>query len=79
MPCLNASRAFLEKSATEECGWKIASSFKMPKDLIRKGYDGIHDANFSVDGKFVIVAVWRRGKKGQARLFVLKKLDTQVK
>lgn len=60
LPCLNSSIVFLEKSDKTESGYELVSSFKMPEDLIKQGFDGIHDANFSVDDKYVVVAVWQR-------------------
>ena len=79
LPCLNSRIAFLKKSEKEECGYELESSFAMPKDLIKQGFDGIHDVNFSVDGKYLIVAVWQRNRKIPPRLFALKRLGEKSK
>ncbi|MCM8532418.1 MAG: hypothetical protein NE330_14740 [Lentisphaeraceae bacterium] len=79
LPCLNSSLAFLKKSTKEECGYELESSFKMPQELIKQGFDGIHDANFSIDNKYVIVAVWQRNRKVAPTLFALKRLGESKK
>ena len=79
MPCLNAKIAFLKKSTKEECGYEIAAVLTMPKELVKQGYDGIHDINFSKDMKYLIIAVWQRNKKTPPRLFALRKVMENVK
>ena len=79
LPCLNSKIAFLTKSDSEESGYKIDSYFTMPKHLVKQGFDGIHDVNFSVDGKYLIVAVWQRNRKVPPRLFALKKVAEKSK
>ena len=79
LPCLNSRIAFLKKSDKEECGYELESSFAMPRDLVKQGFDGIHDANFSIDGKYVIVAVWQRNRKIPPRLFALKRVEEKSK
>ncbi|MCH2209473.1 MAG: hypothetical protein MK132_26935 [Lentisphaerales bacterium] len=79
LPCLNSSLAFLKKSNSAECGYELDSSFKMPQELIKEGFDGIHDANFSIDNKYVIVAVWQRKRNIPPTLFALKKLGSESK
>ncbi|NQZ59057.1 MAG: hypothetical protein HRT88_16515 [Lentisphaeraceae bacterium] len=79
LPCLNSSIAFLKKSDKEECGDEIDSSFKMPAELIKQGYDGIHDINFSQDNKYLIVAVWQCNKKLVPILFALRRIHRKVK
>ena len=79
LPCLNSSMAFLEKSEKTESGYKLVGSFKMPDNLIKQGFDGIHDANFSIDNKYIIVAVWQRKRNVPPTLFALKKLGSEAK
>ena len=74
LPCLNAKIAFMEKSAENECGYEITSVLKMPAELIKKGYDGIHDVNFSSDLNYLIVAVWQRKRNVPPVLFALKRV-----
>jgi len=79
LPCLNSRIAFLKKSSDSESGYELDSYFAMPKNLIKQGYDGIHDVNFSIDGKYLIVAVWQRNRKIPPRLFALKKVSEKSK
>ena len=79
LPCLNSKIAFLKKSASEECGYELDSYFSMPKHLVKLGYDGIHDVNFSIDGNYLIVAVWQRSRKIPPRLFALKRVSEKSK
>lgn len=79
LPCLNSRIAFLKKSTTEECGYELDSYFSMPDHLIKKGYDGIHDVNFSIDGNYLIVAVWQRNRKIPPQLFALKRVEEKSK
>jgi hypothetical protein len=74
VPCLNAKLAILKSSAREECGYELAAILTMPKALIAKGYDGIHDANFTHDQRYLVVAVWQRARKTPPRLFALKRI-----
>ncbi|MGB2403665.1 MAG: hypothetical protein ACPIA7_09685 [Akkermansiaceae bacterium] len=75
IPSLNAKIGFLKKSDKSECGYEMDEVITMPNDLIKIGYDGIHDANFSNDKKYLIVAVWQRTRSIPPRLFVLKKVS----
>jgi hypothetical protein len=79
VPCLNAKIAILEKSDKEECGYALSTVLSMPKELIKLGYDGIHDVNFSNDMKYLIVAVWQRKKNIPPKLFALRRLANQKK
>ena len=69
----------MEKSTKSECGYEITSTLVMPKDLIQKGYDGIHDVNFTNDLKYLIVAVWQRKRNVPPTLFALKRLVPEGK
>jgi hypothetical protein len=75
LPALNAKIGFLKKSDESECGYVMDGSITMPADLVKLGYDGIHDVNFSVDKKFLIVAVWQRDRATPPRLFALKRIE----
>jgi hypothetical protein len=75
LPALNAKIGFLKKSIKSECGYVIDGSITMPADLVKLGYDGIHDVNFSIDKKFLIVAVWQRNRATPPRLFALKRVE----
>ena len=76
LPALNAKIGFLKKSDESECGYVMDGSITMPADLVKLGYDGIHDVNFSVDKKFLIVAVWQRDRATPPRLFALKRIES---
>lgn len=73
LPALNAKIGFLKKSLKSECGYEMDGVITMPSELIKKGYDGIHDVNLSNDKKYLVVAVWQRKRSIPPRLFVLKR------
>jgi hypothetical protein len=60
VPCLNSTLAFLGPDADHSSGYKVISLARMPQELIDAGLDGIHDAELTADGRYVIVAVWER-------------------
>jgi hypothetical protein len=62
VPCLNSRLAFLAPDHDALSGYKIASVISMPSALIAAGIDGIHDAEFTADGRYVIVSVWERNR-----------------
>ena len=74
LPALNARIGFLKKSSDTECGYEMDGFISMPPELVERGYDGIHDVNFSIDKKYLIVAVWQRNKKTPPRLFALRRI-----
>jgi hypothetical protein len=74
LPCLNSSLAFLKKSTQHESGFVIDGKITMPKTLIEMGYDGIHDANFTQDMNYIVIAVWQRKKTIPPQLFALKRI-----
>ena len=60
VPCLNSKLAFLAPDEHTQSGYKVASVIDMPEGLVAAGIDGIHDADFTPDGRYVIVSVWER-------------------
>ncbi len=74
LPALNARIGFLKKSNKTECGYEMDGFITMPNALVKRGYDGIHDVNFSLDKKYLIVAVWQRTRKIPPRLFTLRRI-----
>jgi hypothetical protein len=60
VPCLNSKLAFLAPDGAAPCGYKLVAVVTMPSFLIAAGIDGIHDAEFSQDGRYLIVSVWER-------------------
>lgn len=60
VPCLNQKIAFLGPDSCHVSGYQIISVVEMPADLVEAGIDGIHDAEFTSDGRYLIVAVWER-------------------
>jgi hypothetical protein len=60
VPCLNSKLAFLAPDGGTTSGYRVAAVITMPHELIAAGIDGIHDAEFTPDGRFIIVAVWER-------------------
>lgn len=60
VPCLNSTLAFLGPDADHPSGYKVISVAQMPQELIDAGLDGIHDAELTADGRYVVVAVWER-------------------
>jgi hypothetical protein len=60
VPCLNSTLAFLGPDKGHPSGYAVISLAEMPQELIDAGLDGIHDAELTGDGRYVIVAVWER-------------------
>jgi hypothetical protein len=58
--CLNSRLAFLGPDPNHPSGLKVTAVIEMPPELIAAGIDGIHDAEFTADGRYLIVAVWER-------------------
>lgn len=77
VPCLNAKIAILKSSSETDCGYELDVVLTMPKELVAKGYDGVHDANFTHDLRYLVVAVWQRDRKVAPQLFSLKRLPAQ--
>ncbi|MDX1565014.1 MAG: hypothetical protein R3236_06385 [Phycisphaeraceae bacterium] len=75
VPSLNARLAIIGPDPGSETGHKILSSLVIPPDLVRKGYDGVHDANFTPDHRFIVVAVWQRKRSVPPRLFALERIQ----
>ena len=73
VPCLNASIAIIGPNPEKPGHYKILSKFKMPKKYIDLGYDGIHDANFTNDLKYIVVSTWQRKRNIAPRVFVLER------
>ena len=77
VPCLNASIAIIGPNPEKPGHYKILSKFKMPKKYIDLGYDGIHDANFTNDLKYIVVSTWQRKRNIAPRVFVLQRQNKQ--
>lgn len=60
VPCLNSKLAFIAPDPSAASGYRVVAAITMPPQLVAAGIDGIHDAEFTPDGRFVIVAVWER-------------------
>jgi hypothetical protein len=58
--CLNSKLAFLAPDEDSTSGYRVEAVITMPPELIAAGIDGIHDAEFTPDGRYVVVAVWER-------------------
>jgi hypothetical protein len=58
--CLNSKLAFLAPDEHGAAGYKVVAVFELPEALIAAGIDGVHDAEFTPDGRYVVVAVWER-------------------
>ena len=73
VPSLNASIAIIGPDDSSESGYKIISKFKIPAEYVKLGYDGIHDANFTKDFKYIVVSTWQRKRNVAPCLFLLKR------
>lgn len=60
VPCLNSALTFLAADAADAPGWRLLGSVSMPKELRDAGIDGIHDAEFTADGRYIVIGVWER-------------------
>jgi DNA-binding beta-propeller fold protein YncE len=60
VPCLNSKLAFLQRDIATSTDYKIVAVVQIPEELIQIGIDGIHDAAFTPDGRYIIVGVWER-------------------
>lgn len=76
VPALNSRLAILGLSSTNESGLELLSQLDIPKAYIEKGYDGVHDANFTLDHKYIVVAVWQRNKQVAPTLFALQRIES---
>jgi hypothetical protein len=60
VPCLNSKLVFLKRDPAITPGYKLVAVLQIPDELIQIGIDGIHDAGFTPDGRYIIVGVWER-------------------
>jgi hypothetical protein len=77
VPALNARLAIIGPDKTAAIGFRILSSLIIPKEYVAKGYDGVHDANFTPDLKYIVVAVWQRSRKIAPTLFALERVTSE--
>ncbi len=77
VPALNARLAIIGPDPAGQAGYKILSSLVIPPAFIQKGYDGVHDANFTPDHRYIVVAVWQRKRNVPPRLFALERVGSE--